>query len=212
MHISGTVCYIKCNQPWFTLNTPPHLVGKVPGTLVRSLFSASIWEIFYIEQNKTISKDLLSGCKNENDLAYSACSISPGRKLSYEGVTFSHKSKAVSHWHEEKVLLVHPWESIHIVALIHWCALKFKRQNRGILFMHSDFFPPMENTTNQLIFSRWKCHFDLWNGCQNLPKWLKTVTLHTPSLKLECLSYKMLPRHTCHEDSTPRSIVLKKIV
>ena len=60
------------------------------------------------------------------------------------------------------------------------------------------------------FFNWWKCHFDHWKGCQNMPKWLKPITSHTPTLKLECLSYIMLPCHTCHDEKKPRSIVFLK--
>ena len=57
------------------------------------------------------------------------------------------------------------------------------------------------------FFSWWKCRFDHWKGCQNMPKWKKTITSHTPTLKLECLSYIMLPCHTCHDEKKLKSIV-----
>ena len=38
-----------------------------------------------------------------------------------------------------------------------------------------------------------------------MPKWLKTITSNTPTLKLECLSYIMLPCYTCHENRKLKS-------
>ena len=60
------------------------------------------------------------------------------------------------------------------------------------------------------FFNWWKCHFDHWKGCQNMPKWLKPITSHTPTLKLECLSYIMLLCRTCHNERKLRSIVFLK--
>ena len=43
-----------------------------------------------------------------------------------------------------------------------------------------------------------------------MPKQLKTVTPCTPILKLECLSYIMVPSHTCHDERKLRTIVFLK--
>ena len=133
-----------------------------------------------------------------------------------EGVTFSHKSKAVSHWHEKQLM----WDAVGSPMRLHAhsntkmhskvCVMiqKSIRKHFGWAFrlLSSQRKVPQVGS----FFSQWKCFFDHWIGCQNMPKWVKTITYHTSNLKLECLSHVMLSCHICHDERNLGSIVFSR--
>ena len=133
-----------------------------------------------------------------------------------EAVTFSHKSNAISNWHEKQSMrgAVGSPLSLHAQSntKMHSKVCNTIQKSTWKHFGWAFWLLPSQRKLPQIgsFFNWWKCHFDHWKGCQNMPKWLRPITFHTPTLKLECLSYIMLPCHTCHDERKLRSIVFLK--